>query len=326
MNYAIVVDRLIKDFEVVERESGLKGAVTSIFKPKKKKVRAVRSISFSLQEGELVGFIGPNGAGKTTTLKTLSGLLYPTSGFVSVLNYNPWDKSHDFLKKIAAVFGQKNQMWWDLPAIDTFELNKEIYELKTREYEKNLEELVALLDVGKLLKTSVRKLSLGQRMKMELIAALIHKPKVLFLDEPTIGLDLVAQQVLRDFIYEYNKINKATILLTSHNMNDLVDLARRVIVIDEGEIIFDGALEKLVSDYAKEKIIKVTLASDDNIKKLEEVGKIKKMAFPEVILSVPRATAAIAASEILQNFPVTDLNIEETPIEDVIRKVFRRNK
>src|SRR3989344_598659 len=223
MDKAIVVDHLVKDFEVTEKLPGLGGAIKSLLSPKKKHVHALRGISFTIQPGELVGFIGPNGAGKTTTLKTLSGLLYPTSGFVSVLNYNPWDKSHDFLKKIAAVFGQKNQMWWDLPAIDTFELNKEIYELKTREYEKNLEELVALLDVGKLLKTSVRKLSLGQRMKMELIAALIHKPKVLFLDEPTIGLDLVAQQVLRDFIYEYNKINKATILLTSHNMNDLVD-------------------------------------------------------------------------------------------------------
>jgi ABC-2 type transport system ATP-binding protein len=326
MTNTIVVDRLVRDFEVTVRGSGLQGAVSGLLRPKKKKVRAVRNVSFSLQEGELVGFIGPNGAGKTTTLKTLTGLLYPTSGFVSVLNYNPWDKSPDFLKQISAVFGQKNQLWWDLPAIDTFELNKEIYELNSSTYKKNLEELVNLLDVGKFLTTPVRKLSLGQRMKMELIAALIHKPKVLFLDEPTIGLDLVAQQNLRDFIYEYNKKNAATILLTSHNMNDLVDLARRVIVIAEGEIIFDGILENLVADYATEKTIKITLSSNEGLESLDNMGTVKKIDFPQVTLSVPRSTAAVVAAEILQNLPVSDLVIEETPIEDVIRTVFRQKK
>src|SRR5258706_1047905 len=247
MDRAIIVDRLVKNFEVTEKEPGLAGAVKSLFSPKTRQVHAVRGISFTIQPGELVGFIGPNGAGKTTTLKTLSGLLYPTSGFTEVLEYDPWERKPEFLKQISLVMGQKNQLWWDLPAIETFELNRAIYELGTREYQESLKELVDLLDVGKLIKTPVRKLSLGQRMRMELVAALLHKPKVLFLDEPTIGLDIVAQQKMRDFIFDYNRKYNATILLTSHNMDDLINLARRVIVIDEGQILFDGALEELVS-------------------------------------------------------------------------------
>ena len=323
MQKAIIVDRLTKNFEVSEKASGLKGSFKSLFSPIKKKVRALKGLSFSVQPGELVGFIGPNGAGKTTTLKILSGLLYPSSGFVSVLDYDPWEKSHEFLKQISLVMGQKNQLWWDLPVIESFELNKAIYGIGDREYRKNLDELVSLLNVSKFLKTQVRKLSLGQRMKMELIASLIYKPKVLFLDEPTIGLDLVAQQNLRDFIYDYNRKNEATILLTSHNMNDLVDLARRVIVIDEGRLVFDGPLEDLTEKFAKEKIIKATLSSEEDIKKLDQIGFIKRYSFPEVVISVPRQTVAIAASELLQNFPVTDLTIEEIPIEEVVRKVFR---
>lgn len=323
MNRAIIVDHLVKNFEVTEKEPGISGAVKSLFSPKKKSVHALRGISFAIQPGELVGFIGPNGAGKTTTLKTLSGLLYPTSGFVEVLDYDPWERKSEFLKQIALVMGQKNQLWWDLPAIETFELNRAIYELNTREYEESLRELTELLEVGKLLKTPVRKLSLGQRMRMELVAALLHKPKVLFLDEPTIGLDLIAQQKVRDFIYEYNEKNKATILLTSHNMDDLTDLARRVIVIDEGRILFDGALEELTEKFAKEKIIKATLSREDGIAEIEKIGKVKKLAFPEVVLSVPRSATAVAASELLQNFPVEDLTIEEIPIEEIIRKVFR---
>ena len=320
---AIIVDRLVKNFEVVEKEPGLSGAVKSLFSPKKKTIHALRGISFTIQPGELVGFIGPNGAGKTTILKTLSGLLYPTSGFVEVLEHNPWERTPEYLKQIALVMGQKNQLWWDLPAIETFELNRAIYEIPTRTYMENLKELVDLLEIEKLLYTPVRKLSLGQRMRMELTAALLHKPKVLFLDEPTIGLDLVAQQKMRDFIYNYNVKFGATIILTSHNMNDLTDLARRVIVIDAGQLLFDGALEELVGKFAKEKIIKVTLGSEDNIENLEKIGKIKKLTFPEVIIAVPREATAVAASELLQNFPVEDLTIEEVPIEEIIRKVFR---
>ena len=323
MDRAIIVDHLVKNFEVTQKEPGLRGAIKSLFSPKKKTVHALRSVSFSIQTGELVGFIGPNGAGKTTTLKTLSGLLYPTSGFVEVLEHDPWERRSEFLKQISLVMGQKNQLWWDLPAIETFELNRAIYEIPRRDYEENLDELTTLLEIKKYVNTPVRKLSLGQRMRMELTASLLHKPKVLFLDEPTIGLDLVAQAKVRDFIYEYNKKYQATIILTSHNMDDLVNLARRVIVIDEGKILFDGALEELVSRFAKEKIIKATLSSDDNTAELSKIGKVKKLAFPEVIISVPRSATAVAAAELLQNFAVEDLTIEEIPIEDVIRKVFK---
>jgi len=239
------------------------------------------------------------------------------------LEHNPWERKPEFLKQIALVMGQKNQLWWDLPAIETFELNRAIYEIPTKNYNDNLKELVDLLEIGKLINTPVRKLSLGQRMRMELTAALLHKPKVLFLDEPTIGLDIIGQQKMRDFIYEYNKKYNATILLTSHNMDDLSNLARRVIVIDAGQLLFDGALEELIAKFAKEKIIKATLGNEDNIKGLESIGKIRKLSFPEVIISVPREATAVAAAELLQNFPIEDLTIEEVPIEDIIRKVFR---
>jgi len=319
----ILVDHLVKNFEVTEKTPGLMGAFSTLFSPKKKVIHALKDISLSVGKGELVGFIGPNGAGKTTTLKILSGLLFPTAGVTQVLGFDPWERRTDFLKKISLVMGQKNQLWWDLPAIDTFELNRAIYEIPTRVYKESLDELVTLLDIGKLLNIQVRRLSLGQRMRLELVAALLHQPEILFLDEPTIGLDLVAQEKMRNFIYEYNRKHQATILLTSHNMDDLMDLARRVIVIDKGRIIFDGILEELVARFAKEKIIKVSLSKEDDLKKFDTIGKVKRVAFPEIVLSVPRTTVAVAASEILQNFPVEDLTIEEVAIEDIIRKVFR---
>jgi len=320
---AIIVDRLIKNFEVTERKQGLVGALTSLAKPKKKIVRALRGISFSIDEGEFVGFIGPNGAGKTTTLKVLSGLLYPTAGFTQVLGYDPWEKKPEFLKGISLVMGQKNQLWWDLPAIETLELNRAIYEIPKKEYRESLNELTKMLEVKRLLNIQVRRLSLGQRMRLELVAALVHRPKVLFLDEPTIGLDVVAQQKMRDFIYDYNRRHKASILLTSHNMDDLIDLAKRIIVIDKGSILFDGDLRELVSRFTKDKIIKVYFSKEADIKKLEEIGKIKKLDFPQAVLSVPRAAAAVAAAELLQNFPVADLTIEEEPVDEIIRRVFK---
>src|SRR3972149_2742389 len=323
MDKAIIVDHLVKNFEVNEKKPGLAGAIESIISPKKKQVRALRGISFNIQPGELVGFIGPNGAGKTTTLKILSGLLFPTAGFTQVLGFDPWDRKPEFLKQISLVMGQKNQLWWDLPAIETLELNRAIYEIPKREYEESLEELSTLLNVKKLLNIQVRRLSLGQRMRLELIAALIHRPKVLFLDEPTIGLDLIAQQKVRDFIFDYNRRYQATIMLTSHNMDDLMDLAKRVIVLDKGQILCDGNLKELINQFAKEKIIKVLLSKEADIKKLDEIGKVKKFEFPQAIIRVPREASAVAASELLQNFPVADLTIEEEPIEDIIRRVFK---
>ena len=319
----IIVDKLTKNFETTKKEPGFIGGIRSIISPEKKITRALRNISFSIDRGELIGFIGPNGAGKTTTLKVLSGLLYPTSGFTQVLGFDPWERKPEFLKQISLVMGQKNQLWWDLPAIETLKLVKEIYQVSDKDYKKNISELGGMLGVNKLLDTQVRRLSLGQRMKIELVAALLHMPKVLFLDEPTIGLDVIAQQKLRDFIYSYNKKQNATIVLTSHNMTDVADLARRVVVIDKGRILFDGNLSELVSKFAKTKIIKIDLSKEVDYKILEKVGKLKKADFPRVILSVPRETAAVAAAEILQNMPVADLTIGEEPIEDVIRRVFK---
>jgi len=319
----IIVEHLVKNFEVTERKPGLAGSISSLFSPQKKIIRALKSISFSINKGELVGFIGPNGAGKTTTLKVLSGLLFPTAGFIQVMGFDPWTRRPEFLKQISLIMGQKNQLWWDLPAIETLELNRAIYEIPQNIYKESFDELVELLEVKKFLNTPVRKLSLGQRMRLELVAALLHHPKVLFLDEPTIGLDVVAQQKVRDFIFEYNRKHSATIMLTSHNMDDLIDLAKRVIVIDKGQILFDGNLKELVVQFAKEKIIKVYLSKEADIKKLDEIGKIKRFDFPQAILAVPREATAVAAAELLQNFPVADLTIEEEPIEEIIRRVFR---
>lgn len=319
----IIADKLVKNFEVIEKDPGIRGSISSILNPKKKTVRALKGVSFSLKQGELVGFIGPNGAGKTTTLKILSGLLYPTSGFTQVLGFDPWERKTNFLKQISLVMGQKNQLMWDLPVMESYELIRAIYDIPENQYRKSLNEFIEMLEVKKLLKTQVRKLSLGQRMRMELIAALLHEPKVLFMDEPTIGLDVVAQQKMRDFVFEYNKRFNSTILLTSHNMDDLMDLAKRVIVIDKGKIIFDGNLKELIDRFAKEKIINIYLSKETDFKIFEKVGKLKKAQFPKVVLSVPRETAAMAASEILQNMPVADLTIDEEPVEEIIRRVFK---
>lgn len=317
-----MVEKLVKKFEVTERSGGVVGAMAALISPKKKVVEALGGISFSLKEGELVGFIGPNGAGKTTTLKILAGVLYPTQGFVQVNGFTPWERDRRYLKEMALVMGQKNQLWWDLPARETFELNRVIYEIPRRTYQKNLDELVKLLRVEKLLSVQVRRLSLGQRMRLELVAALVHRPKVIFLDEPTIGLDVVAQQAMRDFIASYNRRHKATIILTSHNMDDVANLAKRVIVIDGGRIVFDGVLKELVGRFSHEKIVKIYISKEVDYKKLEKVGKVKGIRLPEVTLAVPRGVAKQAAAELMQSFPIDDLTIEEEPIDVIIRRVF----
>jgi ABC-2 type transport system ATP-binding protein len=320
----ISVSHLSKHYQTFQKEPGLFGSITSLFARKYQTVRAVNNISFEISEGELVGFIGPNGAGKTTTLKCLSGLLYPTSGKISVLDHTPSERKNVFLKQIALVMGQKNQLWWDLPAQETFLLNKEIYEIPDAEYHKTLSELVELLEVESLLKVQVRKLSLGERMKMELIAALIHSPRVLFLDEPTIGLDVVMQKKMRDFIQAYNSLRKSTILLTSHYMEDVKQLAKRVIIIDHGTILYDGKLDNLVKKFAKYKVLSVVLETYVAPAKLAEVGELTDYNFPKVVIRVPRSVSNVAAAQILRQFPVEDLNIEEPDIEDIIRDVFTR--
>lgn len=323
MSQAIDVKNLKKYYKVHQKEPGLSGSIRSLFHRKYYDVKAVDGVSFEIKEGELVGFIGPNGAGKTTTLKVLSGLLYPTSGSVSVLGYTPWDRKPVFQKQFSLVMGQKNQLWWDLPAMESFILNKEIYEVPDEKFKHTLDELVELLDVKDLLKVQVRKLSLGQRMKMELIAALIHSPKILFLDEPTIGLDVVMQKKMRDFILEYNRRYNATILLTSHYMDDVKELCDRVIIIDKGRLLFDGQLEEIIKKFANHKLLTVVFSKNKiDQEKLAKVGNIKDFEAPRAVLSVPRTAASTAAAALLKNFPVADLNIEEPQIEDIIREVF----
>lgn len=313
---------LKKYFKVHKKEPGLSGSIKSLFSRQYETVKAVDDVNIKIAGGELIGFIGPNGAGKTTTLKCLSGLLYPDEGSLSVLGFTPWQRKKEFLKQIAFVMGQKNQLWWDLPAIETFNLNKEIYEIPHKAYKKSLDELVELLEVKDILKIQVRKLSLGQRMKCELIAALLHQPKVLFLDEPTIGLDVVMQKKIRDFISQYNKAHKATIILTSHYMDDVRQLAERIIIIDKGKVIFDGLLEEIVKKYANHKIISAAFSKPIKRLDLKGLGKIKQFSPLKAKITVKRAAASLAAAEILKRLPVEDLNIEEAEIEDIIRELF----
>jgi ABC-2 type transport system ATP-binding protein len=247
----IDVHHLSKTFRVPQKEPGLRGALKGLFHRHYRQVPAVQSISFSIAEGELVGFLGPNGAGKTTTLKMLSGLLYPTAGEARVLGFIPWKRQRAFQKKFTMVMGQRSQLWWDLPAWDSFLLNKEIYEIPKAQFDETVKELSDLLEIQDLLDTPVKKLSLGQRMKAELACSLLHRPKVLLLDEPTIGLDVLMQQKVRQFILEYNKRYKATVLLTSHNMEDVSELCSRLILINHGKILFDGSIESFRAGHGQ---------------------------------------------------------------------------
>lgn len=320
----ISVSHLSKYYQVYQKETGFWGSIKSLISRKYSKVKAVDDISFEIEEGELIGFIGPNGAGKTTTLKCLSGLLYPTSGQVSVLGFSPSERKNAFLKQIALVMGQKNQLWWDLPAMESFTLNKEIYDIDDESFRKTLGLLSELLDIKEVLNVAVRKLSLGQRMKCELIAALIHNPKVLFLDEPTIGLDVVMQKKLREFIKEYNKEYKATIILTSHYMEDVKELCKRVIIIDHGKILFDGKLEAIVKKYSKNKFLSVVFNSKTDREKLEKLGEIIEYDFPKVIFRVNRRYSNQVVAKLLAKYDVDDLTITDPKIEDIIRDMFSK--
>lgn len=322
----VQVKNLVKIYKTAEKEPGLTGSIKSLFHRKYNEIKAVNNVSFNVEEGELIGFIGPNGAGKTTTLKCLTGLLYPTSGQISVLGNNPWERKTEFLKNIAFVMGQKNQLWWDLPPMETFILNKEIYEIDDHKFKETLADLSGLLDAGEILKTPTKKLSLGQRMKCELIVSLLHKPKILFLDEPTIGLDVVVQKKLREFINLYNQKYKSTIILTSHYMKDVEALAQRVIIINAGKILYDGKLSNLVKKFSPYKLISVIFTKPVDQNELSKLGKIKSYDFPKLSFSVKSKDANVVASKILSNLPVEDINIEEADIEDVIRLVFAKNE
>ncbi|PIS17992.1 ABC transporter [Candidatus Collierbacteria bacterium CG09_land_8_20_14_0_10_46_12] len=304
MTYTILANNLSKIYSVQKKRPGLSGSLQDLFSPIHEQKQAVKDVSFVIDEGELVGFIGPNGAGKTTTLKMLSGLLYPSAGSVRVLGFDPWKRQYDFLRQISLVMGQKNQLWWDLPAIESFNLARDIYDIPSSVYKKMLNQLVEMLDIGDVLNVQVRKLSLGQRMKAELVAALIHSPKILFLDEPTIGLDVLMQQSMRSFLKEYNQNSTGSIVLTSHYMDDVKELCKRVIIIDQGGIIYDGLLSDVIAKFSQHKIIEVITSSGTTTHK------------------VLRGKVAQKAAELLKDPSVIDINIKEVEIEDVIRQVF----
>jgi ABC-2 type transport system ATP-binding protein len=301
----VEVAELTKVFRVPEREAGLRASVRSLVNRKWREVRAVDAVSFSIEAGEVIGFLGPNGAGKTTTLKMLSGLLYPTSGEGRVLGHIPSKRERDYLRRMTLVMGNRNQLQWDLPALDSFELNRAIYRLPREDFKRTRDELIELLDIGDLVRKPVRTLSLGERMKVEVVGSLLHLPQVLYLDEPTIGLDVTMQKRIRSFIAEYNRRYDATVLLTSHYMADVEALCERVIVIHHGRILFDGRLAALADRFAAYKTIEAVLADGERIS-----------------LRVPRAETSQATARLLAEHEVSDLTVEDPPIEDVIEQVF----
>ncbi|OGK39998.1 hypothetical protein A3F34_02375 [Candidatus Roizmanbacteria bacterium RIFCSPHIGHO2_12_FULL_44_10] len=322
----ISVKNLTKVYRTVKHTKGVAGFFKNIFPREYKTNLAVSDLSFEIPQGELVGFLGPNGAGKTTTMKMLAGILYPTKGEVNVLDFTPFEKKQEFLKQIAFIMGQRNQLLWELPAIDTFKLNKEIYEIPDAEFNATLEELTELLDAKEIIYQPTKTLSLGQRMKMELIASLIHRPKVLFLDEPTIGLDVVAQKTIRDFIKDYQRIFGATILLTSHYMEDVRELCKRVMIIDHGKIIYDGPLDKLIKKYATRKTIEVIVEQMPDVKKIGKLGDNVEIDFPRLVFKVKRSEIPETIAIITKNLEFVDINIFEEKIEDIVRKIFNEGK
>jgi ABC-2 type transport system ATP-binding protein len=318
------VDELSKTFFVPEREAGLAAAFRGLFRRRNREVRAVDRISFDIAQGEVVGFLGPNGAGKTTTLKMLSGLLYPTGGEARVLGHVPSRRERDLLRRMTLVMGNRNQLQWDLPALDSFELNRAIYRLHRADFERMRDELIELLDIGDLVRKPVRNLSLGERMKVEIVGSLLHRPLVLFLDEPTIGLDVTMQRRIRSFIAEYNRRYEATVLLTSHYMADVVALCRRVIVIHHGRILFDGDLARLGERFAAYKTIAVDLL--DGSGDLAGYGEVVDRDGDRVTLRVPKAETARVTARLLAEQQVADLTVEDPPIDDVIEIVFAQER
>jgi len=315
---AIEVVDLVKVYETYRKQPGLLGSLRGLFHRERIYTAAVNGISFSVGEGELVGFLGPNGAGKTTTLKVLSGILYPTGGDAKVLGHVPARRQKEYQKQFALVMGQKNQLWWDLPARESILLNKEIYEIPDGEFDRILGELSDLLEIGDILDFPVRKLSLGQRMKCELVAALIHDPKVLLLDEPTIGLDVVAQKNIRDFIRRYNREKKTTVLLTSHYMEDISQLCERVIILDAGRIIYDGRLAELIRTYAPQKVLTVTFAEGMPAEsRFERYGELIEFGPYKAVMMVPRERIKQVAAQLLaSDFPVDDILISEVAVDE----------
>jgi ABC-2 type transport system ATP-binding protein len=321
----IEVKGLTKDYRVVQKSPGLGGALRSLFRRRYKEVHAVADVSFSIEPGEMVAFLGPNGAGKTTTLKMLSGLIYPTAGTARVLGFVPWDRPDAFRRRFSLIMGQKNQLWWDLPAGDSFQLHREIYSLPAAAFNRTLGELTELFGVQQLTRQPVRELSLGERMKMELIAALLHEPQLLLLDEPTIGLDVVAQVAIQHCLREYNATRGVTMLLTSHYMRDVEALCPRVLVIAHGRVIYDGALAGITERFGRSKLVRLHFAGEEVPADLGAFGEFTASG-PVAELKVERTRVAETLAAILDRYTVVDMSVQDPPLDQVIARVFEEGR
>lgn len=320
----IEIDQLSKSYRVYQKGEGLRAAISGLFHRKYREVEAVRSVDLKVDSGEFVAFLGPNGAGKTTTLKLLSGVIYPSSGTAKVMGYVPWERDNEYRRRFALVMGQKNQLWWDLPAQESFRLHQRIYRIDSADFQKTMDELRDLLGVGDLLSRPVRELSLGERMKMELIAALLHSPEVLFLDEPTIGLDVVAQHNIQQFLKYYQEQRRITVLLTSHYMKDVAALCRRVVVIAKGQVQYDGSLTGIVDSFSGAKVVTLQLAEGVEPQGLERFGEVLSIELPRVKLKCTRSDVSQVLSGLLEQFSVEDIAVEDPPLEEVIAAMFSR--
>ena len=320
----IELHNLQKTYRVYQKKEGLRASIKGLFKRTHKDVHAVKGIDLQVEQGEFVAFLGPNGAGKTTTLKLLSGVIHPTSGTASVMGYTPWHRENDYRRRFALVMGQKNQLWWDLPARDSYRLHQQIYAVPKEEFKLTLAELTDLLDVGPLLGQPVRELSLGERMKMELIAALLHRPDVLFLDEPTIGLDVIAQHNIQQFLKYYQEKCRMTVLLTSHYMKDVAALCKRVVIIARGRIQYDGSLAGVIDQFSGYKLLTFDFASTTPVD-LSSFGEVVEETWPKIQIRVARGEVPRVLAEILQTHPIEDVSVEDIPLEEVIATMFRHS-
>jgi len=317
---------LSKTYRVYQKKEGLLGALRGLFQREYKEVHAVEDVTFAIEPGEIVGFLGPNGAGKTTTLKMLSGLIYPTKGTANVLGHIPWQREDAFRRRFALVMGQKNQLWWDLPAADSFQLHREIYSLPTEQFNQTLGELTELFGVKELTRQPVRELSLGERMKMELIASLLHQPRLLLLDEPTIGLDVVAQVTIQKCLREYNQSRGVTILLTSHYMRDVEALCKRVLVITHGKLVYDGPLTGIAERFGREKLVKLQFDGSDTPDDLSQFGEVSSSEGPIATVKVDRHRVTEVLAAILERYTVLDVSIHDPPLDQMIAKVFEEGR
>lgn len=320
----ITVEHLKKDFTYYKKMTGIKGSIHNLFHRESLTREAVRDISFSVDKGEMIGFLGPNGAGKTTTLKMLSGILYPTGGRAEVDGFIPWERKNEFKRRISIVMGQKNQLWWDLPASDSFYLNKCIFGVDDSSYREIVTQLSEMLDVKDLLNVQVRRLSLGERMKMEILAALIHRPDILFLDEPTIGLDILSQKKIREFLKAYNEQWKTTVMITSHYMADIEALCDRTVIINQGQLVYDGKLKDINRVLGKRKLITVKTSAMVEAKTWETFGLVRELSAAETVLEVPQETVKEVLAAILSGLPVEDFTVTEIPLEESIARFYQK--